>query len=65
MVVRWRKLKCCLGRGRRLLVGREELIRADESSVGLRGLLDLQNNLRFLFNATGRFGSKSVSPRFQ
>lgn len=42
----------------RLLVGTKELIRADEASVGLRGLLDSQNNLRFLIDEVELFGGQ-------
>ena len=46
----------------RLLTSQENLIRADEQRTGLRGLLDVRKNFRFLIEEEELFG-ESVAPR--
>ena len=49
----------------RLLVSPKHLIRADERQNGIRGLLDLQSNCRFLIDEEELFRGESVPPQFQ
>ena len=48
----------------RLLVSSEKLVRADEGPSGLRGLLDVRSNFRFLIEETELYSGESVPPQF-